>query len=142
MKPNVKPLAIVMISLFGFLIIVTHYSQNSQLSLTGREMQAKVLSTDYMIDSSQLKTLPGAAVIDLSVNRSSRGDGLPNWYSIPLSSILDEAYVAVLSGSAAKVLISNDPIKAHEAWMLLTQMGYEQLYVLDSSKKRLVSEVP
>lgn len=131
MKPNVKPLAIVMISIFGFLIIVTHYSQNSRLVLTGKEMHDKVLSNDYVINKSKLLTMSDAAVIDLAANQYNRVEDSPNWNYIPLSSILDEEYVDLLSINSDKVILADDPIKAHEAWMLLTQMGYERLYVLE-----------
>jgi hypothetical protein len=136
MKPNVKPLAIVMISIFGFLIIVSHYSRESQLVLTGQEMQMKVLANNYVVDRAGLLSMSDATIIYISVNRSGQKDSLPNWHNIPLSSILADEHVTLLSQKSGKVIMADDAVKAHEAWMLLTQMGYEELYVFDTATQR------
>ena len=131
MKSSIKPLAIIIISIFGFLIIISHYADKSKLKLSAKEMQLIARATDYSINQKQLKDFQNTVLIDLrepnfyNVNHHDRA------INIPLSDILNEKFKNLFESEFPKVIQAHDPIKANEAWMLLTQLGYKKIYILN-----------
>ena len=71
-------------------------------------------------------------IIDLRKPQIFAQKGMEGSINIPIAAILDQEYEQVFGDSNAKVLYADDPVNAHEAWMLLTQMGYKEIYVLKS----------
>ncbi len=130
MKSSVRPLAIIMISLFGFLLIATHYTQKSDLKYTGKEMLDFVRSSNYTLLPDSLSKIGNVSFLDIGVKESASVSGQQDTINIPLSSLLDHEHINYFRGDQPKVILSDDEANAHEAWMLLTQLGYENIYVL------------
>lgn len=131
MKSAIRPLAIIIISLFGFLVIVSFYTDRSHLELTAKEMHAKVLNTQYVVSNEQAQKYPNVRFVDIRDAKAYRLAHKENSLNIPLASILSEEFLPFFLNDSPKVLFSADPADAHEAWMLLTQMGYANLFVMD-----------
>lgn len=129
MKYKIRPLGIIMVSIFGFLVILTFYTDKSQFQLTGKEMHAKVLATNYKLNNEDALDLAGAKIVDLRDSKSFRLEPREGAINIPLASLLNDENKAFFATDVAKVLISDDDVQSHEAWMLLTQLGYDNLYV-------------
>lgn len=129
-KAAIRPIGIITISLFGFLVIVSFYTDKSAFEISGKEMHAKVLSTTYVIEEDNLTDLKDVSVVDLRDSKSFLLAPRAGAINIPLASVLSEENEAFFKNDKSKVLVCNDPAKAHEVWMLLTQLGYENLYVL------------
>jgi rhodanese-related sulfurtransferase len=124
------PLAIVIISILGFLLIISQFSDRGNFTLTAREMHNKVISTDYLLQNEELMKLNNPILIDIRDRESFTLTGNENALNIPLSGILEEESLSQLRTDRAKVILAYDPVAANETWMLLTQMGYEKLYII------------
>lgn len=129
MKSVKRPLGIIMVSLFGFLLIITFYADKSNFEVSTKEMQTIVLTKDYSLTRSVVKQMSDAQLIDIrnaeyfAINHDSSA------LNIPLPTILDDIYHDLFESDRPKVILAHDPIKANEAWMLLTQLGYKEIYV-------------
>ena len=125
MKSAIRPLAIIGISILGFLLIVVGYADTNKLKLTAEEMHTKISEADYLLE----KDIPSAQLIDIRSPEEFMLNNVEGTLNIPLSAILDKKYESIFGSEKPKVILAYDPIKAHEAWMLLTQLGYQNLFV-------------
>ncbi|MBT33652.1 MAG: hypothetical protein CMO01_28650 [Thalassobius sp.] len=131
MKSSIKPLAIIIISIFGFLIIISHYADRSKLKLSAKEIQLIARSTNYTIDQKKLNEFQNPVLIDLREPKFFNIDHQEKAVNIPLSEILNEEYENLFASETPKLIQAHDQVKANEAWMLLTQLGYKNLYVVE-----------
>ena len=133
MKSRVNiPLAIVSLSILGFFLIIVQLSDRGRLKLTAREMHNRVLSENYILDQEKYNKLEAPVLIDIRDRSSFTVSGGPEGsVNIPVSTLLDEENLQQFKGQNPKVILAHDPISANETWMLLTQMGYESIFVLD-----------
>ncbi|MFY0624706.1 MAG: rhodanese-like domain-containing protein [Reichenbachiella sp.] len=129
MKSSIRPLGIITVSIFGFLIILTLFNNNSNFKLTAQEMHAKVILTNYMLDSAGIAEKENMIFVDLREPQEYLISHQKEAINIPMSSLLEEQFQPIWGNNYPKVLYANSPIKGHEAWMLLTQMGVEKLFV-------------
>lgn len=129
MKSSIRPLGIITVSIFGFLIILTMYNNKSNFEMTAQEMQVQVVMTNYALDSTAMAKLEGALFVDIRDPQEFITSGASGTINIPLASILDDENVQFWRSNQPKVILSKDPVKGHEAWMLLTQMGVEGLFI-------------
>lgn len=134
MKSSIRPLAIIIVSLFGFLVIVSYYADDSKFEYTGHEMLEIVQSGDYMVSQDSLKSMGQASLIDIRSQEEYIVNHLDGAINVPLPDILNETHSELFKNDNPKIIISDDQTKAHETWMLLTQMGYSKIYVLDRRK--------
>lgn len=130
MKSSIRPLSIIMISLFGFFLIITNYADKSDFQYSGKEMLEIVRSGSYTVSLDTVK-LNDEVIIDLRDSKQFSNNHFERAINIPLSDLLNTEYEDFFSSTSRKLLTSNDAADAHEAWMLLTQLGYKNLYVLD-----------
>jgi rhodanese-related sulfurtransferase len=130
MKPSIRPLAIITVSIFGFLIILTQYANKSNFELTAQDIYKEAIKTNYVLNDTEISKLKNRSLIDIREPEQYIISHDPKAINIPLSSILNEEYQGIWRRNQPKILQSNDPVKAHGAWMLLTQLGVEQLYIL------------
>ncbi len=130
---SARPLAIITLSLLGFLLIVSLVSERSGFKLTGEEMLAVVSGKNYEVKLGDLSQTDKVLFLDL---RSARDFALANpelnVINIPIGAMLEDQYKTVLASDAKKIILPHDPTQAHQAWMLLTQLGHEDIYVLES----------
>ncbi len=127
-----KPLAIIILSIFGFLLIITYYADKSQIHREGEEMAELVASKEYVLSTDQLSHEDDIVLIDLNNIPKTAATNQITYTHVPLSQILEEGNRAIWNSPKKKVLHATNSIQAHEAWMLLTQMGYENLYVIEA----------
>ncbi len=55
--------------------------------------------------------------------------------NVPLQRVLDDEFIPYLKNEKKKVLYSNESIKANEIRLLLTQYGYDNLFVLQGGAR-------
>jgi 3-mercaptopyruvate sulfurtransferase SseA len=92
------------------------------------------INQSNLINPNRVNTLPGALVVDLS----NKGDLLKNFHhtiNIAAKSLLDKTNQKTLrSHKGAIVLVSDDPALSARMWMLMSQLGYRNLYILDDGE--------
>lgn len=131
MKSLFRPLGIIIVSLFGFLLIITFYADRSNFQLSAREMHTTVLSKHYVLNLGADHQFENAMLIDIRDAEHYAISHHPNSVNVPLPSILDKSNLDLFSKDNPKIILAHDPIKANETWMLLTQMGIENLFVME-----------
>ena len=130
MKPSIRPLAIITISIFGFLVILTQYANKSNFEMTAKDMHVQVIQSNYVLNDTVVSKLSDALLIDIREPHKYLISHRKEAINLPLANILNEENQTFWQKNHPKVLQSDDPIKAHEAWMLLTQLGVKDLYIL------------
>ena len=108
-------------------------------------MHDKVMATNYELDSVSFSDLQNPILIDIRDEESYLIDHMPGAINIPLSALLDDDNLDIINKDQPKVILgSTDPIHANEAWMLLTQLGYDSIsvYIPPLKEKKLASNVP
>ena len=68
-------------------------------------------------------------LIDIRDERSFLVDHLDHSVNVPLSQLLNDESLELIGQSRPKVIISDERNHANESWMLLTQMGYDSIFV-------------
>ncbi|MEP0367216.1 MAG: rhodanese-like domain-containing protein [Cyclobacteriaceae bacterium] len=129
-KPYIRPLEIIMVSLFGFLLIVSFYAHKSNFKMSAKELHGQVLNKQYVIDKEQVMKMSNYQLIDIRKHEDYVIDHTEGSLNVPLPALLNEEHQNLFKSDNAKIIMGHAPLKAHEAWMLLTQLGVENLYVL------------
>ncbi|HHP7240707.1 MAG TPA: rhodanese-like domain-containing protein [Cyclobacteriaceae bacterium] len=133
MTRNIKILGFIIVFFFGILILLTSQMDKSRIKYSGEAMISKIKTQSYVIDD--LKGLSKPVIIDLKEPQLFVSDHLPKAINIPFSLLLNNNYQSVWQDEHAKVLYGVDEMKLHQSWMLLTQMGFENIYVLAKNVK-------
>jgi hypothetical protein len=88
------------------------------------------INKSNLINPNRLNTLQGALVVDIS-DKGGLLKNFPGTINIPAKSLLDKTYQKKLrSHNGALVLVSDDIAVSAKMWMLLSQMGFSELYIL------------
>ena len=130
MNHRIKILGFLVVSFFAILLMVTSFTQKNHIAYKGKEMLSMVKSTAYTIDSAQLNKLSSYLVIDLREREQTLLDPVMGAINIPVSELLTEENQAIFKRADAKVFVAYEPMIAHEAWMLMSQLGYNNMYVM------------
>lgn len=129
MKRSVIFLIFNIVGFLGLLLLIALKTEGNKFEMTAKEMHKAVQDKDYVITHQELDV--NDQVIDIRIPELFRVNPRENSINIPVSDLLNEEYEDLLASDTKKVIVADDPVKTHEAWMLLTQMGYQNLYVLD-----------
>lgn len=135
MKPRIL-LAIVLIPLAVVIAAVpSEVTENQTIPadqlLSEFTEGSQYIKTDQVADWIVQKD-PSYLLIDVRDADAYNEFHLPGAVNIPLHSILNEDYKPYLNQDIRwNIFYSNGTVKANEAWMLCTQMGYKNNYVME-----------
>lgn len=142
MNTRIKILGLLVVTFFALLILVTSFTEKNHIVNKGEAMQQIVLNTDYTVDSAGLEKLPQYVVIDLREPEQTIVNPVAGAINIPVSEVLTKENKAIFERESPKVLISDDPMVSHEVWMLMSQMDYKNLYVMEVKRLEESGELP
>lgn len=92
----------------------------------GAEMIHPDILADWLVNDD-----PSIQLIDVRTPEEYEKFSLGNAMNIPLGDILSDEWVDYLDqGIKMNIIYSNGTTNAHQAWMILRQLGYENNYVL------------
>jgi uncharacterized protein YacL len=128
MGMNIRILGVIIIFFFGLLIFLTSRMEGSRFTYSAEEMFEKA-QENYTLNEESLKDLKEPVIIDLNEPQIFANQSLDGAINVPFAVILENEYQTFWRSNEPKVLTAREGTKAFEAWMLLTQMGYENLYV-------------
>lgn len=131
MNINIKILGVIIVFFFGLLLLLTSRMERSHLKYTAEEMVEKA-KTDYVVNKGDLQRLRGYMLVDLQEPQLFESDHFEGAINIPFATLLEEDSKEIWANNETKVITGATPMERHEAWMLLTQMGYEDLLVLQN----------
>lgn len=73
---------------------------------------------------------PGVFIVDIRPAGDYMKYHIPGAINIPLEKLLEKSSLELMDPSATLVLTSNGNTKASQAWLLLKEKGYDDVYVL------------
>ena len=129
------------IILFGLLIVLSggllflpeknNYIQESPENLMWDIAQPTRYITTDQVAKMIIEKDPLFQLVDVRQDYDFEAFSLPNSYNIPLDSILTEDANYILDiDDINTILISDDDIKADQAWVIAKRMGYKNVYVM------------
>jgi rhodanese-related sulfurtransferase len=106
------------------------YKLNASQMLTVASGSSQFLTPDAVADLLVQKD-PNLQLIDVRTPDEFMNFSLPGAINIPLTDLLSDEFKDVLDQDIKmNVLYSNGTLQANEAWMIATQLGYKNNYVL------------
>lgn len=134
MTPRLRLTSIVII--LGMIIAFVPENTTKPYKLTASELLEEVQYGTEMVSPDDLAEWlinndPSIQLIDIRTPNEYEQFHLDNAMNIPLSQLLDEAWIDYLDqGIMMNIFYSNGTTLSHEAWMITRQLGYENNYVL------------
>jgi rhodanese-related sulfurtransferase len=133
--------------LLGLVIAMVPENTTQPYKLTAAEMLAEMQAGTEFIHPDELAHWlvnqdPTIQLIDLRTPEEYATFHLDEAINIPLSELLAEEWVDYLDqGTKMNILYSNGTTRAHQAWMILRQLGYENNYVLQGGLNYWVATI-
>lgn len=133
---NPRNLTVGIMLLLGLVIAMVPENTTKPYKLTAEQMLIAVNSGNHLIHPDYLAEWlisedPSIQLIDVRSPDDYDQYHLPNAINVPLADLLNPQYKPVLDqGIKFNVLYSNGSTSANEAWMILRQLGYQNLGIL------------
>ena len=133
---NARRIAVSIMILLGLVIAMVPENTTKPYKLTANQMLSAVNAGTEMIHPDYLAEWlinkdPSIQLIDVRSPDAYAKFHLDNAQNIPLADVLNPKYRDVWDqGVKFNVLYSNGTTSAHEAWMILRQLGYQNIGVL------------
>jgi len=102
--------------------------------LDGNEIIEKIHANEYIISVDQLKTLQeneNTVILDLNPSFDSQESSLPGAIKLPLENLSIKLIRQTFAGPGPYIIYSREILSSCNTWILLTQMGYENIFVLN-----------
>jgi rhodanese-related sulfurtransferase len=136
----------------GIVIILSIIFGVATLKVTGKyrfkrnatEMLVKVTTQSQYLDMSRVKELvrnDTVAIIDIRTPKEFAGFHIEEAQNIPFDRLLDDEFIEILESNQMKILYGSNSVGANAAWMVLTQYGYDKIYVLDGGVQDWITQV-
>ena len=136
----------------GIVIILSIIFGVATLKVTGKyrfnrsatEMLARINTQSQYLHMSRAKELvrnDTVIFIDIRTPKEFVGFHIENAQNIPFDRLLDDEYIDILDNDQIKVLYGSTSVGSNAAWMVLTQYGYDKLYVLDGGIQDWITQV-
>ena len=136
----------------GIVIILSIIFGLATLKVTGKyrfnrsatEMLTRIKTQAQYLDMSEAKELvrnDTVIFIDIRTPKEFVGFHIENAQNIPFDRLLDDEYIDILANDQMKILYGTTSVGSNAAWMVLTQYGYDKLYVLDGGVQDWVIQV-
>ncbi len=129
-----KKYLLYVISAILVLLIVLALPGKDSFILDADEIVEIIGENEYIISMQQLELLQDKGelkLIDLSSNEEFLNSAIPGAINLPLEELDIPSINEFLSKQEMAVLYARETSTASTAWILLTQMGYENLLILD-----------
>ncbi len=134
-----KTRVIISIVFVGLGIIIAAVPQNTTLpyKLTASEMLELSNNRVHYYSPEEVANIivqkdPEFQLIDIRPQNEFEKFSLPNAINIPLADILSEEYRDILDQDVKRnIIFSNGTVDATKAWMIMSQLGWENNYVME-----------
>lgn len=126
--------SLIILLAIGLTYLILRADRSHAFERSAREMLTYLQQHDRSLLAQELPAFQaeqGAQLVDLRAPEAFRMNAPEGAINLPLNQVLDPEAQQLWRGHVPVVLIDEDGRRAVQAWMLLTQMGYQQLYVLE-----------
>ena len=135
-------IVIILSIIFGAATLKVTGKYRFQRSAT--EMLVKINTQSQYLDMSEAKDLVSndtVIFIDIRTPKEFAGYHIENSLNIPFDRLLDDDFIDVLDNDRMKILYGSNSVGSNAAWMVLTQYGYDKLFVLDGGVQDWITQV-
>lgn len=149
-RPYIKILGLIVVALaVGLIFTSLKSSKKYKFNKPAEKLHAELLTAKHYLDPYKaLEIIAGKEenyiFVDIRNPREYDNFHIESAVNVPMQRALDEEFIPYLKNDKIKVLYSDKSIKADQIWVLLTQYGYENLYVLQGGaaywKENMVSK--
>jgi len=135
-KPYLKILGLVVIVLVvGLIFTSLESSKKYKFKKTAEVQHSELVKGNHLISPDKAREIllnqsEEYIFVDIRNPREFDNFHIEGAVNVPLQRVLDDEFIPYLKNAKSKILYSNESIKANEIRLLLTQYGYENLYVL------------
>ena len=135
-RPYLKSLGLFIILLtIGLIIASVQSSKKYKFGTKAEALHAQLLEGKHYIDpNSAMEILSrkddNYIFVDIRNPREFDNFHIEGAVNVPMQRVLDDVYIPYLENDKVKVLYSNESIEADQIRLLLTQYGYDNLFVL------------
>ncbi len=135
-KPYIISLGLFIgILLAGFLFTSVRSNQKYKFAMSAEELHAKLVESKQYMNPNEAKEILSNKndeyiFVDIRNPREYDNFHIEGAVNVPMQRVLDDEFIPYLKDNKKKILYSNESIKANEIKLLLTQYGYENIYVL------------
>jgi hypothetical protein len=137
MNKNVRDILPVAIAILAVILLVLGYAVfHKSFRLSASEaLNAASSSGDYVLTTSAMDTFPAESVVLVNLGKEDAGliKNTINKVNIAPADLLSAENRKLFSTTQPKILYSEDITKAAQAWTILTQLGYTNVYLLDTA---------
>ena len=140
-KPYLKILGLIVIALMAGLIFTSlKSSKKYKFQKTAEVQHSELVKGYHLISPDKAKDILSTQndeyiFVDIRNPREFDNFHIEGAVNVPLQRVLDDEFIPYLKDERKKVLYSNEGIKANEIRLLLTQYGYDNLFVLQGGVK-------
>ena len=136
----------------GLVVILSIIFGIATMKVTGKyrfersanEMLDRVNTRSQYLDMSKAKELINndtVTFIDIRTPKEFVDFHIEDAQNIPFDRLLDDEYTDILVSDQMKILYGSNSVGSNAAWMILTQYGYDKLYVLDGGAQNWITEI-
>jgi len=135
-RPFIKILGLLVVVIAIALVFTSYQSKTKyRFDKTSEALHKDLITTAYKISPKEaMEFIENDAesyqFIDVRNPREYDNFHITGSINVPLQRVLDDEFIPYLKSDKKKVLYSNQSIKADQVRVLLTQYGYENLFVL------------
>ena len=135
-KPYLKILGLIVIALTAGLIFTSlKSSKKYKFKKTAEVQHSELVKGNHLINPDKARDIlskqsDNYVFVDIRNPREFDNFHIEGAVNVPLQRVLDDEFIPYLKDERKKVLYSNESIKANEIRLLLTQYGYDNLFVL------------
>jgi rhodanese-related sulfurtransferase len=125
----------IFILLAGLIFTSVRSNQKYQFAMSAEEMHAKLVKSKQYMNPDEAKEILSTKnddyiFVDIRNPREYDNFHIEGAVNVPMQRVLDDEFIPYLKNKKKKILYCDESIKANEIKLLLTQFGYDNLYVL------------
>ena len=143
MKSKSQNIGFAILIILGIIIALSPVDQMASKPVDLKTVVSKLAQTNYVqpdeVAGWIIDKEPGFIVVDVRSQDDYAKYSIPGSINIPITDILGDEMLQDIEKDKTVVLVSNGNTKASQAWILLKQLGYKDVYVLQGGMNRWVA---
>lgn len=123
--------------LLSLIVITISSYEKYKVKTSTNELMPVIKSNIHYVEYADLNITD--IIVDVRNNSNFFSSSIENSINIPLSKILDDEFEEVFNASSRKILLCTNSVNANVAWMILTQYGVKNIYVLKGGENSVLT---
>jgi len=143
MKVKAQNIGFAILIILGIILALSPVDQMASKQVDLKTLIAELSMTNYVqpdeVAGWIIDKEPGFVVVDVRSSEDYNKYSIPGSINIPITKLLSDEMLENIEKDKTVVIVSNGNTKASQAWILLKQLGYKDVYVLQGGMNRWVA---